>query len=84
MYFNVNRNELIEFIKNGLKITDFKIKDYYNKSNKVVLYLSRVSSYIRGKSYLALTNTKFFTYAPKWIRNKTILLNGFSGDTEPG
>ena len=81
--FNINPNELIEFIKTGLKITDFQLKDFYNKNKKIILYLNSVPNYIRVTTYLEKSKVKFFTFTPKCIKKKTILLKGLSSDTDP-
>ena len=74
-------NELIEFIKNGLKIKEFKIKEFNNK--KIALFMSSINDYNRVKAYLQKTKTKFFTFTPKTIKTKTYLLKGLSGNTDP-
>lgn len=79
--FDVEPNELINFIKNGIKIIDFKIKEFANK--KISLFLSSMADYIRVKAYLEKTKTKFFTFTPKNLKTKTYLLKGLSADTDP-
>lgn len=81
--FDVNAKELISFIKNGLKINNFKIKEFNYKYNKIVLFLNSMESFIRVKSHLQVTDTKFFTFTPKCIKTKTFLLKGLSADNDP-
>lgn len=73
-------NELIDFIKNGLNITDFKIKQYDN-NNKNTLFLNSIENYIRVKSHLKTTETKLFTCTPKCAKIKTYLLKGLGANT---
>ena len=80
--FNINPNELIKFIQNGLKIIDFSIKDYFSRNKKVILYLKTIADFIRVKSYLEKTESKFFTYTPKCIKPKSMLLKGLSSDVD--
>lgn len=74
--FNVEPNELIEFIKKGLEINNFKIKELNNK--KTALFMSSLDDYIRVKAYLEKTKTEFFTFTPKSLKTKTYLLKGLS------
>lgn len=78
--FDVNPNEFISFIESGLKIEDFKIREF---RNKFIIFLNSIENYVRVKSHLELTNTKFFTFTPKCIKTKTFLLRGLSADTDP-
>lgn len=79
--FDVQPNELINFLKNGIKVIDFKIKEFSSK--KISLFLSSMTDYIRVKAYLEKTKTKFFTFTPKELKTKTYLLKGLSADTDP-
>lgn len=79
--FDIESNELITFLKNGLKIINFKIKEFSNR--KISLYLDEIKDYSRVKAYLEKTNTKFYTYTPKNIKTKTYLLKGLSADNDP-
>lgn len=79
--YEVEPNELIEFIKNGLHIKEFKIKEFNN--NKIALFMSSMNEYMRVKAYLHKTKTKFFTFTPKNEKTKTYLLKGLSGNTDP-
>lgn len=79
--FDVEPNELIKFIKNGLKINEFKIKELYNK--KLSLFMFNINDYNRVKAYLQKTNVKFFTYTPKETKTKTYLLKGLSANIDP-
>lgn len=75
--YNVESDEIIKFIKNGLKIKDFQIKEL---NKKIVLYLNNMSNFARVKTYLQKTNTHFFTYTPKNNKNKTLLLKGINAN----
>lgn len=79
--YNVEPNELITFIKNGLKIDDFKIKDLSHKGKRITLYLNTLSNYGRVINHLQKTKTNFYTFTPKSLKNKTVLLKGISADT---
>lgn len=79
--FDVDPNELIEFISIGLKINEFKIKEFKNK--KIALFVSSMNDYNKVKAYLQKTKTNFFTFTPKDNKKKTYLLKGLSGNTEP-
>lgn len=74
--FDVESNELITFLKNGLKIKNFKLKEFSNK--KISLYLDEINDYTKAKAFLEKTNTKFYTYTPKNLKTKTYLLKGLS------
>lgn len=63
--YDVEPNKLITFIKDGLKITEFKIRETYNK--KISLFMSSLDDYFRVKAYLEKINAKFFTFTPKDI-----------------
>lgn len=78
--FDIEPNELIDFIKNGLKINQFKIKEFNNK--KISLYMSERDDYNRVKAYLEKTKVKFFTFTPKDIKTKTYVLKGLSANEE--
>lgn len=78
--FDVKSNELISFIETGLNITEFKIKEL---KSKTIIYLNSIQNYVRLKSYLEISNTKFFTYTPKCIKTKTFLLKGLNSDIAP-
>lgn len=78
--FDVQTDELIDFVKKGLNITDFKIKQYDN-IKKNTLMLNSLESYVRVKTLLEKTNTKFFTYTPKCAKVKTFLLKGLGAIT---
>lgn len=70
---DIETNQLIEFLKNGLKIKDFKIKEFrYKKS----LFLNSLDDFLRVKAYLEKAKAKFFTFTPKGIKTKTYLLKG--------
>lgn len=78
---DIDSKQLIEFIKNGLKINDFKIKEFRNKKS---LFLNTLEDFLRVKAFLEKTKTKFFTFTPKGIKTKTYILKGLdaSVDTE--
>lgn len=57
--YNVEPNEIIKFIKNGLKIDDFKIKEQNRKNGKIILYLNNIANFARVKTYLQKTKTNF-------------------------
>lgn len=73
-------NEIIKFIKNGLKIDDFKIKEQNRKNGKIILYLNNIANFARVKTYLQKTKTNFYTFTPKCIKNKTYLLKGLNAN----
>lgn len=79
--YDVEPNKLIEFVKDGLKITEFKIIEFNN--NKVSLYTSSSDDYYRIKAYFEKTKTKFFSYTSKDIKKKSYLLKGLSANIEP-
>lgn len=74
-------NKLIEFIKDGLKINEFQIKEL--QTNKLALYKKSPDDYHKIKAYLEKTKTKFFTYTPKDTKTKSYLLKGLSANIEP-
>lgn len=76
---DIDTKQLIEFIKNGLKITEFKIKEYRNKKS---LFMNSIQNFQRVKSYLEKTKTKFFTFTPKELKIKTYLLKGIDANVD--
>lgn len=75
---DIETKELISFLKNGLKINEFKIREFrYKKS----LFVNSMSDYQKVRNYLEKTKAKFFTYTPKIVKNKTFLLKGLEADT---
>lgn len=75
---DMDTKELIKFIKNGLKINEFRIKEFRNKKS---LFMNNLKDYARVKSYLKKSTAKFFTFTPKAEKTKTYLLKGLNGDT---
>lgn len=75
---NIETKELISFLKNGLKIKEFKIKEFRNKKS---LFLNTMNDYTKVRSYLENMKATFFTFTPKSIKNKTFLLKGLETDT---
>lgn len=75
--FDIETNKLIEFLKSCLKIQEFKIKQYKHKKS---LFLDTINDYIKVRAYLEKTKTKFFTFTPKSLKNKTYLLKGLDVD----
>lgn len=76
---DMETKELIKFVKNGLKINDFRIKEFRNKKS---LFMNNLKDYARVKTYLEKSTAKFFTFTPKSEKTKTYLLKGLSGDTQ--
>lgn len=74
-------NELVDFIKDGLKIKEFKIKELSKK--KTSLLVSSIDDYTRVNAYLEKAQTKFFTFTPKSMKIKTYLLKGLSANINP-
>ena len=74
---NIETKELIQFIKNCLKIKDFKIKEFRNKRS---LYMNTLEEYIKARAYLEKTDAKFYTYTPKDLKTKSYLLKGLDAD----
>lgn len=54
---NLEPNEIVEFLKIGLNINEFKIKEFKNKKSS--LFLSSITDYDRVKAYFVKTNTNF-------------------------
>lgn len=80
--FDIEPKELINFVKNCLKIEDFQIRENNNKQKKTTLYLKTIENYVRVKVHLQKTNTRFFTFTPKAAKTKSFLLKGLSADTK--
>lgn len=75
---NIETKELISFLKNGLKIKEFKIKEFrYKKS----LFVNTINDYTKVKTYLEKMKASFFTFTPKSVKNKTFLLKGLESET---
>ena len=74
---DIESNQLIEFIKNGLKIKEFKIKEFRNKKS---LFMNTLDDFLKVRAYLEKTNAKFFTFTPKGIKTKTYLLKGLDSN----
>lgn len=79
--FDVDPNSLIEFVKKGLNINDFKIREYNN--SKIQLLTSSIDDYSKIRAYLLETKTKFFTFTPKNLKTKTFLLKGLTAKMNP-
>lgn len=77
--FDIESKQLIEFIKNGLKINEFNIKEYRNKK---LLFMNNIQDFQRVKAYLEKTKTKFFTFTPKDLKIKTYLLKGIDANVD--
>lgn len=77
--FDIDTKELIKFLKTGLKINDFQIKQFRNKKS---LFLNSLNDHIKVKAYLEKTKTKFFTFTPKSMKNKTYLLKGLESNAD--
>lgn len=78
--FDTDTKQLINFLKNGLKIVDFQIKQFRSKK---ALYLNSLNDHIRVKTYLEKTKSNFVTFTPKSLKNKTFLLKGLEADSNP-
>lgn len=75
--YEISTKQLIDFIKNGLKIQDFKIKEMKGKKT---IYMSNLENYLKVRKYLEKSETKFFTYTPKELKTRTFLLKGLESD----
>lgn len=75
---DVDPNALIEFVKNGLHINEFKIREFSN--NKIQILTSSIEDYSKIRAYLLETKTKFYTFTPKNLKNKTFLLKGLTAN----
>lgn len=76
---DIDTKDLIEFIKNGLKIKEFQIKEFRDKK---CLFLNSLEDFVRVKAYLEKTKANFFTFTPKGIKTKSILLKGLNADID--
>ena len=76
--FDVSTNQLIVFIKNCLKIDQFKIKE---TKQKKTLFMTSLADYAKVRAFLEKSNTKFYTFTPKSMKTKTYLLKGLDADT---
>lgn len=77
--FDINTKQLIDFVKNGLKINEFQIKEFRNKKS---LFLNNIKDFMRVKAFLEKTETKFFTFTPKDLKIKTYLLKGLDENVD--
>lgn len=77
---DIDTKQLIEFIKHGLKINEFNVKEFRNKKS---LFMNSLHDFHRVKAYLEKTNTKFFTFTPKDLKIKTYLLKGIDANIDP-
>lgn len=69
----------IAFMKEGLIIKDFKIKELTKNNNrKISLFMTSLAEYDKVKEYLQKTKGSFFTFTPKTEKRKTFLLKGLS------
>lgn len=78
--FDVDPNTLIDFVKNGLNINEFKIREHSN--NKIQLLTSSIEDYSKIRAYLLETKTKFFSFTPKNLKTKTFLLKGLTANMD--
>lgn len=72
---DIETDELIEFIKNGLKIKEFKINEFRNKKG---LYMNTMDDFLKVRAYLEKSKANFFTFTPKGIKTKSYLLKGLN------
>lgn len=79
--FDIEAKQIIKLLKEGLRINEFKIKEF-NK-NKIAIYLSNIDDYKRVRGHLEKANAKFFSYTPKCLKTKTYLMKGLNGNTDP-
>lgn len=79
--FDIEAKLIIKLVKDGLKISEFKIKEF--RHNKIAIYLSNLDDYKRVRGHLEKANAKFFSYTPKCLKTKTYLLKGLNGNTDP-
>ena len=59
-------NSLVEFVRNGLDIKEFKIKEY--KNNKTQLLTSSKEDYSKIRPYLLEIKAKFFSSSSSFIK----------------
>ncbi|XP_067634979.1 uncharacterized protein [Eurosta solidaginis] len=76
--FDVESKQIIELIKDGLKITQFKIKEY--NQNKIAIYLTNLDDYKRVRGCFEKAKVKYYSYTPKCLKTKTYLLKGLNGN----
>lgn len=79
--FDIEAKQIIKLLKEGLRINEFKIKEF-NK-NKITIYLSNIDDYKRVRGHLEKANAKFFSYTPKCLKTETYLMKGLNGNTDP-
>ncbi|KAI8130892.1 Nucleic-acid-binding protein from transposon X-element [Lucilia cuprina] len=81
--YDVDIDQLIEFIKEGLKIKEFKIREFNRGNNKKLsLFMTSLTDYERVKKHLQTTRANFYTFTPKNEKTKTVLLKGLSANIE--
>ena len=79
--YNVASKHIISFLKNAIKISEFKIKEI--SSNKLNLFLNSINAFERAKLFLIQSKVHFTTYIPKCFKKTSVLLKGLSADTDP-
>ena len=77
--FDIGTKQLIDFIKDCLKIEKFKIKE--TKQQKT-LFMTSLADYIKVRAYLEKSKTKFYTFTPKSLKTKSYLLKGLEADID--
>ena len=73
----IETKELISFLKNGLKIKEFKIREFRYKNS---LFLNSINDYVKVNNHLEKIKAKFFIFTLKVFKNKTFLLKGLDVD----
>ncbi|CAD7015511.1 unnamed protein product [Ceratitis capitata] len=69
--YEIQSKKITELLKDGLKITKLKIKEY--NQNKRAILLSNLDDYIRVRSHLEKAKAKFYSYTPKCLKQQQIV-----------
>ena len=79
--YNVNIKKIIEVLKNNVNANHYNIKN--NIDNNHIIYTSNLESYNKIKQKLTDSAIKFYTYTPKNLQKKNLVLKGLNSAYDP-
>lgn len=76
--FNQNAKDTVLLIKTKLNINNFSIKN--SGINKIMVNTTNLDDYKKVKNILTEANSEFYTYTPKSLKMKSLVLKGLNND----
>ena len=75
---NTPLKQLISMLQSKMEKNEFMVKQ--TRENTAVVYTFKLDSFVKAKTCLADNKVQFFTYTPKPLKNKNLVLKGIHGD----